>query len=223
VEIVDSGQEIDPGRAYFAATMRQNRLFRGFTIREAADLAGISKNTVVRLESGLRIQKTSLAKLCKVFGCYPLETFPAQNAPNEGKYFRKHGTQCMLWYGTRVRADGNHEPFDPTSELTPDERQRLGRNGLAAHFGQPLRCRREGSRLIPFLIELYAPTDSGAHATGECFVYCLRGQVQVGAGDETFLLSEGEAACYDATVPNWLSPAGALEDSAPLVMQIFLP
>lgn len=92
-------------------------------------------------------------------------------------------------------------------------------------FSRPLRCRREQSRLIPFVLELYAKSDTTSDPCGERFVMGLRGRVRIWVGEESFEVGEGEAATYDSTVPNCIEPAEPVKprEAGPQVLQIYLP
>lgn len=209
----------------FGASMRRNRLLLGYTVRDAAEKAGISKNTILRVEAGLPVQRSTREKLCHALGMVPTDPATRKPAAGAGRFYKIQTNAESVWYATIVNAQGEAEGY--TNERIADsaERSRLGWYGLANHFGRPLRCRREGSRHIPFLIELYRATDVTSDPMGERFVYGLRGSVRVIVGDESFDLHEGEAATYDATQPNGLEPLQPVKPGqpAPLVLQIVLP
>ncbi|AIE84438.1 XRE family transcriptional regulator [Fimbriimonas ginsengisoli] len=211
--------------AEFGASMRRNRNLLGYTVRDLAELAGISKNTLLRVESGLPVQKATREKLCRALGMVPTDPASRRPGANEGAYYRLHTNADAVWYATKVNRNGEAESSTNERIGDPAERSRLGWYGLADNFGRPLRCRREGSRLIPFVVEVYRPSDITADPSGERFVYGLRGKVRVVVGEESFVLQEGEAATYDATQPNGLEPCDPVTPGhpAPLVLQIVLP
>lgn len=214
---------VDEGLKDYGESMRQNRQVLGYSVRDAADLAGVSKNTILRLEAGLPVQKSTRVKLCRAYGMVAREPSPDRAA--EGANYRLQKREGLIWIPTRVTPDGHAEAYEHDRPLTDAERQRLGWHRLATQFGRPLRCRREGSRFIPFLLELYAPSDVTADPSGERFIYVLRGSVRVRVGDESFEMTEGEAASYDSTLPNGLEPLEPVMrgDVPPLVMQILMP
>lgn len=209
----------------YGAVMRQNRTLLGISLREAATRAGISRNTVARLESGLPVQRTSVERLCRVYGCVPTDPTTRRPPVREGRYYRLHSNADAVWYTVRVNGEGLAEGVESERAADPRERRRLGSYGLADFFVRPLRCRREGSRLIPFVLELYKATDANADPVGERFVLGLKGRVRVHLGDDSFEVGEGEAAVYDCTVKNWLEPAEPVPPGgeAPLALQIYLP
>jgi len=101
----------------------------------------------------------------------------------------------------------------------------MGWYHLATHFISPLRCRREGSRYIAMITEIFGPTDVSQDLSGERFLLGLRGSVRVHVGDEIFELSEGEAATIDSTQPTGFEPLTPISagSDAPLVLQVILP
>jgi transcriptional regulator with XRE-family HTH domain len=209
----------------YGETMRRDRMLLGLTVREAADRAGISRNTVARLESGLPVQKASIARLCKVYGCVPTDPTTRRPPQKEGAHFRLHTNAEAVWYAVRINEEGAAEPLQSKDAGDPRERQRLGGHGLAALFSRPLRCRRESSRLIPFVVELYAKSDATADPSGERFVLGLRGRTRVCVGDESFEVGEGECATYDGTVSHWIEPVEPIGPGVPgpQVLQIYMP
>lgn len=209
----------------FGASMRRNRVLLGYSVREAAERAGISKNTILRIETGLPVQRATRQKLCRAYGCVPTDPEDRRAPQHQGKHFKLQTRDEAVWYATRIGADGQAEAYTNDRVQSPNERNRLGWNRLANHFGQPFRVRREGSRFIPFLVEVFAPTDTTADLSGERFILGIRGVVRVVVGEESFLVGEGEAASYDATLPNRLEPAEPIKrgEPAPLVLQIVIP
>lgn len=206
-------------------TMRQNRILLGLSIREAADRAGISKNTILRLEAGLPVTRATHRKLSQAYGRAPISPEQRRTSAVEGKHYRLHTLPERVWIPTRIGKDGRAEIIENPRAGEQDERNRMGWYGLATHFGSPLRCRREGSRFIPFIVEVFAPTDVTSDASGERFLFGLRGRVRVQVGDEEFELGEGEAATYDATQPSGMEPALPVRpgDPAPVVLQLLVP
>jgi hypothetical protein len=101
----------------------------------------------------------------------------------------------------------------------------MGWYGLASHFISPLRCRREATRCIPMITEIFARTDMSADVSGERLVLGLRGAVRIFVGPESFELGEGEAAVFDATQTNGLEPIAVVKpgEAAPLVLHVILP
>lgn len=206
----------------YGESMRRNRVLLGYSVREAAEKAGVSKNTILRIEAGLPVQKATFVKLARAFGMVPTDPATKRPAVTEGKYYKLQSADEAIWYATTVNKSGEAEASTNDELASQAERNRMGWYGLATHFGRPLRCRRANSHHIPFLVEVFAPTDVTAGPGGERFMYVLRGAVRVNVGDESFVLSEGGAATYDSTLPNGLEPLEPVLPGklAPLVLQI---
>jgi transcriptional regulator with XRE-family HTH domain len=215
----------EDGWIEYGASMRRNRQLLGLSVRDAATRAGVSKNTILRLESGRPIHRGSQAKLCRAYGCVPIDPADRQPPSREGTHYKLQSKAEQTWYATRLNAEGEAEAHTSPVIQEEGERERLGLNRLVNHFGLPLRVRREGSRFIPFLIELYGPTDTTCDRSGERFILCLQGSIRVVVGDESFVLEEGESASYDSTLPNRLEPVEPATKGrrAPMALQIVLP
>jgi len=205
--------------------MRRNRVLLGWSVREAADRAGISKNTILRIEAGLSAQKSSVEKLSRAFGMVAIDPSGPRPSALEGKHFKLQTRESEVWYATRVGEDGKARGFTNDEIQNSDERNRRGWYGLASHFGLPLRVRRDGSRIIPFLIEVYRKTDESRDESGERFILGIRGRIRVNVGDEAFEVGEGEAATYDGAQPNSIEPVEVVRpgQDAPVALQIVLP
>ncbi|HWD39444.1 MAG TPA: XRE family transcriptional regulator [Fimbriimonas sp.] len=217
--------EVEKAWREYGEGMRRNRLLLGLSIRDVAEKAGISKNTIARLESGKPIQKSSVRSICQVYNCAPTDPTSRRPAQHEGKNYRHFTNGEAVWYALRVDENGKVEQIPGKDAREQEERQRLGRYQLAEFFSLPLRCRREGSRMIPFIVELYGKTDATEDISGERFVYGLRGKTRVCIGEECFELDEGEAAMIDATHLHWMEPAEPVEpgEPGPQVLQVVLP
>jgi len=205
--------------------MRLNRLLKGWKGSEAAEKAGISKNTVRRVEAGLAVHDSNLAKLCRAYGAVPDGPTGFWMPSARGNNFILQTNQDHTWLAMRILASGDSEVFRSDKELTDKERNRLGRYGLASHFSIPLRVRRERSRFAPFLLEIYGKTDVSKAADCERFIYVLSGRVIVQAGDEFFVVGEGEAATFDTSEATSFAPADPIDAShpAPRALVIVLP
>lgn len=209
----------------YGDTMRQNRVLLGLSLRDAAEKAGVSKNTIMRLEAGLPVNWSTHVKISRAYGRVPA---PPQNRYTEvvsGIHFKKQPLETRPWLPVRIGKDGAAEIFKSSETIDQQERNRMGWYHLATHFISPLRCRREGSRFIAMITEIFAPTDVSHDVSGERFLLGLRGSVRVHVGDEVFELGEGEAATIDSTQPLGIEPSAPISAGldAPLVLQIMLP
>jgi transcriptional regulator with XRE-family HTH domain len=209
----------------YGLTMRRNRQILGLSVRDAALRAGVSKNTVLRLEAGLPVTWSTHVKVSKAYGRVPARPEARKAGTEQGAHFSKQPFETRPWIPVRVDKNGVAEIFSDSQAVPQDERNRMGWYGVATHFLSPLRCRRESSRFIPMITEIFARTDLSSDLSGERFFLGLRGRVRIVVGDESFELGEGEAATIDATKVSGLEPSEPLKpgDPAPLVLQVVLP
>jgi len=209
----------------YGNTMRQNRILLGLSLGAAAEKAGVSKNTIRRLEMGLNVNWSTYAKVSRAYGRVPAPPQYRHTEVVSGTHYRKQPLETRPWLPVRTGKDGVAEIFETSETIDQKERNRLGWYDLAPYFVSPLRCRREGSRFVPMIMEIFAPTDRSSYESGERFVLGLRGSVRVLVGTETFELSEGEAATIDATATIGFEPLAPVNvgAEAPLVLHILLP
>jgi len=218
---MDNGES----RQVFGESMRRNRAMLGLSVRDAAERAGISKNTILRIESGLPVQKASVVRLSRAYGMVPIDPAHRKKTSVEGEHYCYQPLEAAVWYANRVNTEGLVDAYSEPGFSDPTERNRLGWNGLVTHFGSPLRVRREGSRFIPYLVDVYRATDVSNVPSGERFMLVLRGEVRVHVGDESFELKEGEAGAFDAVLPHWVEPVKPVErgEAPPRILQVVLP
>jgi len=209
----------------YGETMRRNRTLLGLSIRDAAERAGVSKNTILRLEAGLPVHWNTHVKVSRSYGRVPAPPETRRTEVVEGTHFRKQPIGTRPWIPVRVGKDGAAEIFSNSESTHQEERNRLGWYGLASHFISPIRCRRPNTRVIPMVTEIFARTDVSTDLSGERFLLGLRGAVRVTVGDESFELGEGDGAIFDATQPSGLEPLEVVRpgESAPLVLQVIVP
>ncbi|MBI1332681.1 MAG: helix-turn-helix domain-containing protein [Armatimonadetes bacterium] len=205
--------------------MRQNRLLLGLSLRDAAEKAGVSKNTIIRMEAGLPVNWSTHVKVSRAYGRVPASPQNRQTKVVSGQFYCKQPLETRAWLPVRIGKDGAAEVFKNSEQIDQQERNRMGWYHLATHFISPLRCRREGSRYIAMITEIFAPTDVSEDVSGERFVLGLRGSVLVHVGSETFELSEGEAATIDSTQPTGFEPLTPISigAEAPLLLHVVLP
>jgi hypothetical protein len=206
--------------------MRQNRLAVGHSIRDAALSAHLSENTLRRVEAGFPIHQSNLAKLWRAYGAVPI-TYEAfrSGSVQRGDHYRIQTAADHVWYAMRLDSEGRSESFRFGNSLVPEERNRLGRLGLATHCSIPLRVRSLKSRFMPFLVEVCGRTDTMQDPSGERFIFGVRGRIRVWVGDESFIVGAGEAATFDSTFLTCMEAVDPVDKChpAPQALVIVLP
>lgn len=181
------------------ARLRRVRMRMGLSIRDLARAANVSKNSIGRLESGGMPQPITVLKLCAAMGVHVASI--AKPTGDESRFVVTHKHEDDRWYDLTDYGAG------PLADrpLTEAERRDLVRKGTKVPL-LILKNRLEAGRLLPTVIELYAPSERRSH-TGEEMVYVLKGTARIEVGTESFDLAEGEAATFWSAEEHSYAPA----------------
>lgn len=185
--------------AQFPATVIGGRLRRArekqkWSVRDAAEAAGLNKSSVVRVEKGDDARPITILKMCAALGLH-VERLAE---PDHHDAVAIHRQEDDRWYdlldfgaGT---LGGQNRP------LSPEERDAFARKGgcspiliLQSHLAQ--------GKVIPAIIEAYAPSTPRSHP-GEEFVYVLSGTAKIGVSGVDYVLKEGESMEFWGSEPH---------------------
>ncbi|MGB3545186.1 helix-turn-helix domain-containing protein [Rubrivirga sp.] len=181
--------------------LRRVRLARGTSIRDLADEAGISKNSVVRLEQGRGTNPTTILRVCSALGLH-LEPLIAGDVV-EASVARVHHAKDDLWYDMTDFGAGPLEGAD--GPIDTHARQRAVASGEAVVPLNILKSRLPDGRVMPTILELYGPSELRTHP-GEEFVYVIDGRVRVDVGPESYVLETGESLTFHSAEPHAYAP-----------------
>lgn len=199
--------------------IRERRQKFGMSVQELADLAGVARYTLVRLEKGLPCTPKILERIRR-----SLHLFTDQMVrPFHSGPFSVHRAAETRWsvsisktsYQTRVVDD------DPQHVDDAEERRRLGALGFQPFFTAILESELSGGVGGHALMELYKPSWTDQHF-GEEFVYCLRGSVTMVVDGAECTLDTGDSMSFDATLPHQYLPASPTGpgDPIPLILVV---
>ena len=148
--------------------VRRLRDAQELSIREVADRAGISKNSIVRLEQGRGTQPVTILKVCSVLGVH-VERLAEPT--DEDIVAIVHSKSDDRWFDV---ADMGSKPLvDGKGALTPRQRKQAVDNGAEVPINL-LKCRLPGGKILSSILELYQASPVRSHV-GEEFVYVLDG------------------------------------------------
>ncbi len=173
------------GFATIGQRLLRARLHRELSVRDLADLAQVSKNTVTRAEKGMPIQAETLRLLAIALMVKPAElvdaTFELTDTlrvarKETGRWFDVHAYTGSI-------ADSPELPHDPASW------------GSGVLPFCPLASRDPGGKFNPNLLVLTQATDRRSHR-GEEFVYVLQGSVRVAFDQRSVELSQGDSLYF---------------------------
>lgn len=203
----------------YGAYMRELRKRSGLSLREVAEAAGVDKNTLLRLEAGLPVRKSSRSSICRVYGVLDLEPGhpPAKRV---GEVSGNSIPGGMVWYRSRLPDPDAPSIIDTTPAYADEaERRRQGTLGLANQFFARLECDFPGARMRAGIFEVYGPSGMSSQPSGEAVVYVLRGSIRFLVGEEDYIVNPGGATCFNRTVPHLHEPAPSMQKSdLPAVM-----
>lgn len=185
--------------AVLGARLRRARKRMGFSIRDLAQSANVSKNSIVRLESGGMPHATTLLKVCGALGIHVASI--AKPGPAEQQVAAIHRHDDDRWFDL---TDFGAGPLE-NRPLTQEERRQRVDQGVQVPL-MILTSRLDSGRLLPTVLELYQASESRSHP-GEEFVYVLEGTAAITVGSEVFELSAGESATFWSAEEHRYAPA----------------
>lgn len=188
-ETKDLLRQISP--SVLGSRIRRARQRMGFSIRDVADRARVSKTSIVRLEGGGAPQVSTLLKVCAALGIHVASV--AKPNASEQEVVAIHRHEDDKWYDLTDFGAG------PLAE--PERRAELAAVPLLI-----LTSRLDSGRLLPTVLELYQASEPRSHA-GEEFVYVLSGTARILVGTQEFVLEEGESATFWSAEEHTYAPA----------------
>ena len=186
--------------AVLGARLRRARVRQGLSVRSLAENAGISKTSIVSIESGHAAHANTVIKVCSALGlhlaglCEPtLKRTPpiAIHRSVDDRWFD------MTDFGAGPLG-GKDRP------LTAKERAAFAKGSAVPLLF--LRSRLDRGRLLPVVIELFAESPVRSHP-GEEFVYVLKGALQIRVAGEAYLLHQNESVTFWSAEEHSYAPA----------------
>lgn len=177
--------------------LRRTRLQQRLSIRQIAALAGISKTSVVQIESGRSSRRSTYLKVAEVLGLH-LDRLMLPKGPEDLPY-RIHRHADDDWFDL-----ANFDEGRLTDGATQPARAKLAKEKGVVPL-DILACRLENGRIKPTILELYGPSPARSHA-GEEHVFVLAGRARVGIGTSEITLEEGESVTFWSAEPHSYAP-----------------
>lgn len=179
--------------------MRRTRLQQQLSIRQLADLAKVSKTSVVQVESGRTSRRSTYVKIAEVLGLH-LDNL-LQTSTNE-KPYAVHRRSDDVWFDL---VDFASAPLPQKAQESADERVKLSRNGDVSPLNI-LQSRLEYGRIKPTIIEISGPSPARSHS-GEEHVFVLSGSAVIQVGSDSIQLEEGESVTFWSAELHSYAPA----------------
>lgn len=180
--------------------MRRTRMQQQLSIRQLAEKAGISKTSVVQVESGRTSRRSTYLKVAQVLGLH-LDRLLLENPMGDRPYAVHHGENDS-WFDLVHFGDG---PLPSAAQHSVEARAALSsREGVAPL--NILASRLEQGRIKPTIIEVFSRSETRSHA-GEEYVYVLEGKAVVYVGSDSVTLDQGESITFWSAEPHSYAPA----------------
>jgi len=178
----------EEARALAGDRLRRTRIQQQLSIRQIADLAQISKTSVLQVESGRTSRRSTYLKVAQAMGLH-LDRLLQPGSPIE-KPYAVHRKPDDSWFDMVTFGDG---PLPENAQNAPAERAKLAEEGVVPL--NILQSRLERGRIKPTVLELYGPSPTRSHS-GEEHVFVLSGQAMVRVGEDEIPLGEGESVTF---------------------------
>jgi DNA-binding XRE family transcriptional regulator/quercetin dioxygenase-like cupin family protein len=193
--------------AVIGARLKRYRLRQGLSIRDLAAKAGVSTNSVLRIESGGDVHALTLIKICASLGLHVVRLGDVDHLDPEG-ISAVHRHEDDRWYDLTDFGSGPVGGRD--RPLSQEERAEMVGTGTVDVPLMIMKCRLESGRLMQSVIELYHPSEARSHS-GEEFIYVLEGTATITVGTRQYVLDKGEGITFWSTEEHTYAPAEGSE------------
>lgn len=183
--------------------LRRTRVQQRLSIRQIAELADLSKTSVVQVEAGKTSRTSTYLRMAEALGLHLDRLMKPAGADSQPFAVHKHSDDT--WFDLVNFGEG---PLPPEAQTDPTERKKLAERGTAPL--NILASRLENGRIKPTVLELYGLSPRRSHA-GEEHVFVLSGTAKVMIGESEITLSKGESVTFWSSEPHAYAPA---EDSS---------
>ena len=181
--------------------IRRIRDQQGISIRDVAEKATISKNSIVRLEQGRGSQPITVLKICTVLGVH-VERL-AEPTDEDLVIAVKHQTKDDRWFDAADMA--SRSLLGAQQPLKPGERKKAVAQGALIPINL-LKSKLPGGCILPSVLEIYQKSPTRSHA-GEEFAYVLSGYAIITIGGKKHRLKAGESITFWSAEPHSYAPA----------------
>jgi transcriptional regulator with XRE-family HTH domain len=178
------------GGPTIGARIRRLRVQTNMSIRELAEKADISKNSLLRVEQGFNTHAATVLKICEVLGLH-IESV-AEETASQPPLAAVHKVGDDRWYDMVNFGAGTLGGL--ARPLTEPELAKFGKSGKVVPLNR-ITARLQNGRVFPTIIELYGNSPVRSHP-GEEFVYVLSGKAIVVVNNQSHELNEGESITF---------------------------
>ncbi len=182
--------------------LKRARDAQQLSVRDAAEAAGLSKTSIVRVEKGEEARPITILKMCAALGLH-VERLGLPENPDS---VAVHRLEDDRWFDLVEFGAGPLGGEDrPLSEA---ERAVFVKDGAQTPLLM-LRSRLTQGKVLPSILELYEMTETRSHP-GEEFVFVLAGTARIEVSAVAYVLKQGESMEFWGTEPHAYGPAEGL-------------
>lgn len=196
-------------QAVVGARLRRVRIQQNLSIRRVAELADMSKTTVVLIESGRTSRRASYVRLASLLGLHVEHMLTVGGSG--GEQFAVHRRQNDQWFDLSSFDQG---PLPDSVQDDPSARTSYAKEHKLAPLNI-LASRLDLGRIKPTVLEVFEPTPLRSHQ-GEEHVYVLEGQAVVTVSGSSIELESGESITFWSAEPHSYGP----KEGSPLPVRL---
>ena len=192
-----------------ASRIKRARMAQNVSVRDLAESAGLSKNSITRLEQGGEVRPITILKVCSALGLH-IEMLSEPDVHNTAVVHRKADDRWydMTGFGSGVLG-GIERP------LSIEEREEFVESGVDVPLLR-LKSRLPQGKLLPSILEIHRKSEPRSHP-GEEFIFVLKGSATITVGETEYHLSEGDSMDFWASELHSYAPIG---DKPALVLSL---
>jgi transcriptional regulator with XRE-family HTH domain len=199
------------GYEWIGTRLRKIRENQEMSIRDLADKAEVSKNSILRAEQGLPTHIATLTVICRSLKARPKTLIELEMDAAVGMVHKSSDTR---WYDMATFINYRVSPM-----LTEQAADKFAMGMPQIPFCH-IQARSESKDFTPCLIILTQPTELRSHR-GDEYVMVLEGEITLEVGDQVIPLSQYEAAMFKASEFHRYIPQG--DKPARLISFVFAP
>ena len=188
-----------------AKRFKERRNVFGWTIDEAAERAGVSRDTVMRTEKGKPCSDKSLHALRSIYALFSAHLVHHQA---ESEHYSVCHANEIRWMAATNRDHNGKLVKDIDYKFVddPDERHRRATLGYQRFFTGFIRTELDGSTMCCGLMEIYQSSWIDQHF-GDEMIFCLSGEAVITVEGDACHLKSGDTMLFDASKPHSYAPA----------------
>lgn len=208
--------EIVEGRdpEVFARNVRRARESLGWTRQRLCQEAGVSPQTLAKVEGGQACTPGVEHKLATSLGTVvgrlwePLELArQIVRTPEGDRWYFAGPTDGEQFWRRHGITEATEMRFDPDAIQDDAERARMGGSGTAKGFVRVTTGHLQAGSIISSVIEVYGRIESDLPDGRLAYFYAVRGAIRFHIGAHVYELSEGAVLTAEMESPAWLEPA----------------